>query len=58
MKTLLTILMPLLMVITFKASSHFFAADDYYISALFTIASLCSITLWITAISTKKLAAH
>jgi len=58
MKTLLSFLMPLFMVITFMASNHFFAAADYYTSALFTIACLCSITLWITAISSKKLASH
>jgi hypothetical protein len=58
MKTLLTLLMPLMMVITFMASNRLFAAEDYYTSALFTIACLCSITLWITVISSKKLALH
>jgi hypothetical protein len=58
MKTLLTFLMPLLMVLSFMASNHFFAIEDYYASALFTIGFLCSITLWITAISSKKLASH
>jgi hypothetical protein len=56
MKTLLILLMPLLMVITFTASNHFFAVADYYSSAVFTLACLCSVTLWITAISSKKLA--
>jgi hypothetical protein len=58
MKTLLTFLMPFLIVITFVGSNHFFAASDYYTSAVFTLACLCSITLWITALSSKKLARH
>ncbi|MES1218301.1 MAG: hypothetical protein ABUT20_22535 [Bacteroidota bacterium] len=56
MKTLLILLMPLVTILTFTASNHFFAAADYYTSAIFTLASLCAVTLWITAISSKKLA--
>jgi len=54
MKTLLTLLMPFFIVSSLMASNHFFAEADYYSSAVFTIACLCSITLWITAISSKK----
>jgi hypothetical protein len=55
MKTLLTLLMPLLIAITFTASNKFFAEADYYASAVFTIACLCSASLWITVLSSKKL---
>ncbi len=58
MKTLLILLMPVMIVATFMTSNYFFNAADYYTSAVFTIAWLCSITLWITALSTKKSLAH
>jgi len=56
MKTLLILLMPVLIVTFFIASNKFFSAADYYTSAVFTLAWLCSVTVWITAISSKKLA--
>jgi len=58
MKTLLVLLMPVLIVTFFIASNKFFAAADYYTSAVFTLAWLCSVTVWIAAISSKKLAFH
>lgn len=56
MKTLLILLMPVMIVTFFIASNKFFAASDYYTSAVFTLAWLCSVTVWITAITSRKLA--
>ncbi|MEP7279677.1 MAG: hypothetical protein ABI813_13590 [Bacteroidota bacterium] len=56
MKALLILLMPLFIIGSFTASDHFFRMADYCTSAVFTLACLCSITLWITALSSKKLA--
>jgi len=58
MKTLLTLLMPLLIAITFTISSKFFSQADYLLSALFTLASYSATSLWITIISSKKLVSH
>lgn len=55
MKTLFTLLMPLLMVVTFIASSKLFSQADYYTSAVFYIASFCTASLWVAIISSKKL---
>lgn len=55
MKTLFTILLPLLVAITFIASSKSFAMNHYYASAIFYIASFCTASLWIAIISSKKL---
>ncbi|MEO5684046.1 MAG: hypothetical protein ABIQ88_15495 [Chitinophagaceae bacterium] len=56
MKTFFTLFMPLLMIISFLLSSHFFAQADYLVSAVFTMASYSATSLWIAVISTKKLA--
>jgi hypothetical protein len=55
MKTLLTLLMPLLIAITFIISSKYFARADYLVSAVFTLACYSATSLWITVISSKKL---
>jgi hypothetical protein len=55
MKTLFTLLMPLLMVVAFIASSKLFAKADYYSSAIFYIASFCAASLWVAIVSSKKL---
>lgn len=55
MKTLFTILMPLLMVVSFIASSRLFAQAEYFPSAIFYIASFCTAILWVAIISSKKL---
>lgn len=58
MKTLLILLMPLFIAFTFIASNKLFIASDYCISAVTTIACLFFVSLWITAISSKKLSLH
>jgi hypothetical protein len=55
MKTLFTLLMPLLIAITFVISSKYFARADYLVSAVFTLACYSATSLWITVISSKKL---
>jgi hypothetical protein len=55
MKTLFTLLMPLLIAITFVISSEYFARADYLVSAVFTLACYSATSLWITVISSKKL---
>jgi hypothetical protein len=55
MKTLFTLLMPLLIVITFTISNKFFVQGDYYASAVFYLACFCTTSLWVTVISSKKL---
>jgi len=55
MKTLLTLLMPLLIAITFIISSKFFARADYLVSAIFTLASYSATSLWIMVLSSKKI---
>ncbi len=56
MKTLLTLLMPLLIAVTFSISSKFFAQDHYLISAVFTLVCYSITSLWIAVLSSKKLA--
>lgn len=56
MKTLIILLMPLLILLSFIASNHFFIAADYYTSAIFTLTALGAVTVWIAAMSSKKLA--
>lgn len=55
MKTLLTLLMPLLIAVTFTISSKFFAQDEYLMSALFTLLSYSATSLWIAILSSKKI---
>jgi hypothetical protein len=55
MKTSLTFLMPLLIIISFIASSDFFAKADYFASAFSYLASFSTASLWIAMISTKKM---
>ena len=55
MKTLFTLLMPLLIVAAFIFSSRFFAQGQYLVSAVFTLACYSATSLWITVISSKKL---
>ena len=55
MKTLLSLMMPLLIAVTFMISSKFFAQGQYLISAAFTLACYSATSLWITVLSTKKL---
>ncbi|MEO5594194.1 MAG: hypothetical protein ABIR15_21425 [Chitinophagaceae bacterium] len=55
MKTFFTLLMPLLIAITFIISSKFFSQADYLLSALFTLTAYSATSLWITIISSKKL---
>ena len=55
MKTILTLLMPLLIVMSFLVSSRLFAEASYLSSAFFTIACYCTTSLWILVLSSKKL---
>jgi hypothetical protein len=55
MKTLFTLLMPLLIATTFIISSKYFAQSDYLVSAVFTLACYSATSLWITVISSKKI---
>jgi len=55
MKTLFTLLMPLVIAITFLTSSHLFAKGDYLVSAVFTLASYSATSLWIAILSSRKL---
>lgn len=55
MKTLFTLLMPLMIAITFSISSHLFSNDKYLLSAVFTLASYCAASLWIMLLSSKKI---
>jgi hypothetical protein len=50
--------MPAFIITTFMWSNKLFSVSDYLTSAVFTIACLCSVTLWIAALSSKKLAIH
>ena len=54
MKTLFTLLMPLMMLISFSISSHYFAMEDYLVSAAFTLVSYCAASLWIMVLTSKK----
>jgi hypothetical protein len=47
--------MPLLIIISFIASSDFFAKADYFASAFSYLASFSTASLWIAMISTKKM---
>ncbi len=54
MKTLLIMLMTAMTVFASMASNHFFMLEDYYTSAVFTLVSLCAVTVAIGALSSKK----
>jgi hypothetical protein len=55
MKTLFTLLMPLMIAITFTISSHYFASEAYLLSAAFTLVCYSATSLWIMLLSSKKL---
>ena len=56
MKTLFTLLMPVIIAITFSVSSHLFAKEYYLASAVFTLACYSATSIWIALLSSKKIA--
>jgi len=54
MKTLFTLLMPILIIATFIISSRLFSNAHYLSSAVFTLASYAATSIWIAVISSKK----
>jgi hypothetical protein len=55
MKTLLTLLMLVSMALAGMVSLHLFEKAAYNMSALFTIVSFLSITLWVMLVGNKKI---
>jgi hypothetical protein len=58
MKTIIVLLMPVMTLITAMASSKMFAHAEYLSSAVLTIAAYLAASLWISVLSSKKLAAR
>ncbi len=55
MKTLFTLLMPLMIIATFTISSHFFANGEHLLSAAFTLVCYSATSMWVMLLSSKKL---
>jgi hypothetical protein len=59
MKTILSILMPLIAIVTGIASYNLFTEANYYLSAIFTVVSWLSASVWVyLVIPKKKVALH
>lgn len=55
MKTLFTLMMPVLMFLTAAATNHLFVQGAYLASAFFTIVCFLATSVWITLISSRKI---
>ncbi len=55
MKTLFTLLLPVLIYISFIASSHLFSSAHYLSSAALTVACFLTTSIWINILGSKKL---
>jgi len=55
MKTFFTLLMPVMIAITFSISSHLFSTAHYLASAVFTLACYSATSVWIVLLSSKKI---
>ena len=56
MKTILTLLMPVLAIAAGLTSLIFFNNSEYMLSAVFTVASYLSASLWVYTLNSRKVA--